>query len=85
MTPLFGFSKRGVFVFETGREEQMKSFVLLAAMLGGFGFLIYQFSFWSVVGVVYLAAIALVVLIGFASRRSDKSLKQAQAVELQNL
>jgi len=63
----------------------MKSFVLLAAMLGGFGFLIYQFSFWSVVGVVYLAAIALVVLIGFASRRSDKSLKQAQAVELQNL
>ena len=54
----------------------MKSFVLLVAMLGGFGFLIYQFSFWSVVGVVYLVAIALVVLIGFVSRVSSKGFKQ---------
>ena len=55
----------------------MKSFVLLAAMLGGFGSLIYQFSFWSVVGVVYMAAMALVVLIAFARRVSDKGLNQA--------
>jgi len=45
----------------------MKYFVLLAAMFGGFGFLIYQFSFWSVVGVIYLVAMVLVVLITFAS------------------
>jgi len=54
----------------------MKSFVLLAVMLGGFGSLIYQFSFWPVVGVAYMAAMALVVLIAFARRVSNKGLKQ---------
>jgi hypothetical protein len=63
----------------------MKYFVLLAAMFGGFGFLIYQFSFWSVVGVVYLVAIALVVLIALAARVSNKGLRQARATESQNL
>ena len=63
----------------------MKCFVLLAAMLGGFGFLIYQFSFWSVVGVVYLVAMVLVVLIAFAARVPNKGLKQARAAESQNL
>jgi hypothetical protein len=84
MTPLFGFSKRNVFVLEIGRGQRMKSLVILTAMLGGFGSLIYQFSFWSVVGVVYLVAMALVVLIAFASRVPDKGLKYARAAELQN-
>ncbi len=54
----------------------MKLFVLMSVVLGGFGFLVHQFSFWSVVGVVYLAAMALVVLIAFVPRMSSKRLKQ---------
>lgn len=54
----------------------MKSLIFLSAMLGGFGFLVHQFSFWSVVGVVYMAAMALVVLIAFVPRMSSKRLKQ---------
>jgi hypothetical protein len=34
-------------------------------MLGGFGFLVQQFSFWPVVVVVYMAAMVLVVLVAF--------------------
>jgi hypothetical protein len=55
----------------------MKFFILLGAMLGIFGSLIYQFSFWSVIGVFYMVAMALVVLIAFASRVSNKGLNQA--------
>jgi len=62
----------------------MKSFVLLAAMLGGFGFLIYQFSFWSVVGIAYMVAMALVVLIAFASRANNKGMKNSRAADAQN-
>ena len=63
----------------------MKSFILLAVMLGGFGFLAHQFSFWSVVGVAYLAAMALVVLIAFASRTNNKGLKKSRTAGSQNL
>ena len=63
----------------------MKSFILLAVMLGGFGLLAHQFSFWSAVGVVYLAAMALVVLIAFASRTNNKGLKKSRASGSQNL
>ena len=63
----------------------MKSFVLLAAMLGGFGALIYQFSFWSLVGTVYMVAVALVVLVAFASRATKKGLKKSRAADLQSL
>lgn len=54
----------------------MKSLAFLFAMLGGFAFLVHQFSFWSVVGVAYLAAMTLVVLLAFIPRRSSKGLKQ---------
>ena len=63
----------------------MKSFVLFAALLGGFGSLIYQFSFWSVVGMVYIVAMALVVLIAFASRANNKGMKKSRAADAQNL
>ena len=63
----------------------MKSFVLLAAMLGGFGSLVYQFSFWSVVSVVYMTAMALVVFIAFASRATNKGLKKSRAADSQSL
>jgi fatty acid desaturase len=74
-----------VFVCETGKGALMKSFVLMAAMLGGLGCLIYQFSFWSVIGVVYLAALALVVLIAFVSRTTNKDLIKSRAADSQNL
>ncbi|MDG5469837.1 hypothetical protein P9J64_16055 [Deltaproteobacteria bacterium IMCC39524] len=63
----------------------MKSFVLFAALLGGFGSLIYQFSFWSVVGMAYMVAMALVVLIAFASRANNKGLKKSRAADSQTL
>ena len=63
----------------------MKSFVLLAAMLGGFSSLINQFSFWSLFGTVYLVAMALVVLVAFASRATKKGLKKSRAADSQNL
>jgi hypothetical protein len=85
MAPFFSLSKRGVFVCETGRGVSMKSFVLLAALLGGFGSLIYQFSFWPVVGVVYMVAMALVVLIAFASRATNKGLKKSRGADSQSL
>ena len=62
----------------------MKSFVLLAVILGGFGFLAHQFSFWSVVGIAYMVAIALVVLIAFASRANNKGMKNSRAADAQN-
>ena len=62
----------------------MKYFVLFAASLGGFGSLIYQFSFWSVVGMVYIVAMSLVVLIAFASRAIIKGMKKSRAADSQN-
>ena len=62
----------------------MKSFVLFAAMLRGFGSLIYQFSFWSVVGMFYMVAMSLVVLIAFASRSTIKGMKKSRAADSQN-
>jgi hypothetical protein len=46
-------------------------------MLGGFGYLVYQFSFWAALGVIYMVSIALVVLFAFASRSSRKDSKTA--------
>lgn len=63
----------------------MKYFVLFAASLGGFGSLIYQFSSWSVVGMVYMVAMSLVVLIAFASRAIIKGMKKSRAADSQNL
>ena len=63
----------------------MKTFVLLAAMFGDFGSLTYQFSFWSLVGTVYMVAMALVVLVAFASRATKKGLKKSRVSDLQNL
>jgi hypothetical protein len=62
----------------------MKSFVLFAAMLGGFCSLIYQFSFWSVVGMFYMVAMSMVVLIAFASRSTIKGMKKSRAADSQN-
>lgn len=55
----------------------MKSFIVLAAMSVSFGLLVHQFSFWSVLGVSYMAAMALVALLAFTSRSSKKGMKQA--------
>ena len=59
----------------------MKSFVLLAAILGGFGILVHQFSFWPVVGMTYMIAMALVVLIAFASRRNNNGLNKTRTAD----
>ncbi len=62
----------------------MKFLVVLTAILGGFGFVAHQFSFWSVIGVFYMTAMALVVLVAFARRSPDKNLKKAKAAGSQS-
>ena len=52
----------------------MKSFVLLAAMLGGFGSLDLSILFLVSVGTVYMVA--------FASRATKKGLKKSRAADL---
>jgi hypothetical protein len=53
-------------------------------MLGGFVLLILQFSFWSVIGVAYLGAIGLLVLIAFTRRVSDKGSRSPNTAGSQN-
>jgi hypothetical protein len=80
MTPVSVFRSR-VFICKLG--EIMQVFATLMALLGTFAALSYYFTFWIVLGVVYLAGLLVVAMIAFRGRgrqMSDRSIPEEEPV-----